>query len=229
MSYLGDQIEAALAAGQRLFIGFDFAFGYPTGFAQTVTGRADPLALWDWLAARIEDGPDNANNRFQVAAAVNRLFPGLGPFWGRPAHLVMPDLPDKGRARHGHGLTERRAVEALVPRAQPVWKLFTTGSVGSQSLLGIARLAALRHRFGAALRVWPFETREAPITLAEIYPSLPGVPLGAGQILDARQVQGVWDWMAAMSPAELAHALTPGPAAAQEGWIFGVGPDRVGP
>ena len=172
MAVLETLCEEALAAGERLLIGFDFPLGYPRGFAEALTGRAEALALWEWLARQIEDRDDNANNRFAIAADLNRRFPGIGPFWGCPAGQDLPDLPERGTLRHGHGLPERRLVEERIPRAQPVWKLFTTGSVGSQALLGIARLHALRKRFGDALTVWPFENLDAPITLAEIYPSL---------------------------------------------------------
>ena len=68
---LHDAVREALAAGERLLIGFDFPFGYPAGFARALTGRPEALALWDWLAERIEDGTDNRNHRIDVAAAIN--------------------------------------------------------------------------------------------------------------------------------------------------------------
>ncbi|MEO0380829.1 MAG: molybdopterin molybdenumtransferase MoeA, partial [Pseudomonadota bacterium] len=146
METLCAEFDAALAQGQRVLAGFDFPFAYPTGFARAVTGYDDPLALWANLAERVEDGDDNANNRFDVARDLNRLFPGVGPFWGCPAGLADADLPAKGTARAGHGMVERRQVEDRVSSTQPCWKLYTTGSVGSQALLGIARLQALRAR-----------------------------------------------------------------------------------
>lgn len=229
--------EEALAAGERLLIGFDFPLGYPRGFAEALTGRAEALALWEWLARQIEDGDDNANNRFAIAATINRRFPGIGPFWGRPASLALPDLPERGSLRNGHGLPERRLVEARIPRAQPCWKLFTTGSVGSQALLGIPRLHALRKRFGDALTVWPFEERDAPITLIEIYPSLLD---GAVNRVLARDPDAIKDAVQVRLLAATlgAHARDAVPAAMraqrggdaiseailrEEGWILGVG------
>ncbi len=229
IEHLSDTLENALARGQSTFLGFDFAFGYPTGFAQALTGTADPFAVWAWLAARIEDAPDNSNTRFEVAAQINRMFPGVGPFWGRPETLDLPDLPSKGSDRFGHGMPERRSIETCVSKAQPVWKLFTTGAVGSQSLLGIPRLVELRRRFPGQIRVWPFEDTQAPVTLVEIYPSLPGVPLGAGDILDAQQVDGVRRWVSAMTPDQMAKALQAPKVARQEGWIFGVGSQEESP
>jgi hypothetical protein len=113
------QFDDALALGQRVMAGFDFPFGYPAGFAHAVTGRADPLSLWAELAARIVDGADNANNRFDVACGLNRMFPGVGPFWGCPQAQSDADLPAKGSLRHGHGMAERRKVEEVIPSAQP--------------------------------------------------------------------------------------------------------------
>lgn len=159
-----------------------------TGFAQRLTGRAEALAVWDWLGGRILDRPDNANNRFAVAAEVNRAFPGIGPLWGHPAAHADPDLTAMD-ARGGHGLaSDRRAVERLGRGAQSVLKLAGAGSVGGQSLVGLAALTGLRQRHG--LRVWPQETGFAlpgpGNLLVEVYPSLYPVPGLA--IPDAEQV-----------------------------------------
>lgn len=224
----------ALAAGERLLIGVDFPLGYPRGLAGKLTGRAEALALWEWLAGQIEDADDNANNRFAIAAAINRRFSGIGPFWGRPASRDLPDLPERGSLRdRQHGLPERRLVEERVPRAQPCWKLFTTGSVGSQALLGIPRMQALRERFGTSLTVWPFEKRDAPITLAEIYPSL--IDGAVNRVLDrdplaikdAVQVQLLAATLMAHArdalPAAMRAIDAPEAVLREEGWILGVG------
>ena len=131
-------LSARLAAlsGQRVLLGFDFAFAWPTGFARRLTGQADPRAVWGWLAEHLTDGPDNANNRFALAAAINRRFPtGPGPFWSRPAAMDLPDLPPRrhGIDHAGHGLAEHRAAE-MQAGAKSVWMLTNPGAVGSQSL-----------------------------------------------------------------------------------------------
>lgn len=201
-------------------IGFDFPFAYPTGFAQRLTGRAEAQAIWDWLEARIEDAPDNRNNRFQVAAAVNRQFGG-GPFWGRPASLDLPDLPARKLVDYpALGLSERRGVEQAVPSAQPVWKLYTTGSVGSQALMGLPVIARLARLPGVA--VWPFEA-PSRVTLAEVYPSLLAPEVAAeGGIKDAAQVRllarALWH-LAARD--RLAPLLEVPEVAREEGWILG--------
>lgn len=219
------QFDAALAAGERVLAGFDFPFGYPAGFAQAVTGADDPLALWADLAARVEDAEDNSNNRFEVARGLNRLFAGVGPFWGCPAALADVDLPAKGRARHGHGMAERRRVEELIASAQPCWKLYTTGSVGSQALLGIARLQGLRMRYGSALAVSPFQAPDAPIVLAEVYPSLLARDVaarqGAEEVKDCAQVRVLAQAFAGLADGQLDAMLREGDR--QEGWILGLG------
>lgn len=225
MTRLRAQFDAALAAGQRVLAGFDFPFGYPAGFGRAVAGVDDPLALWSALSARIEDGDDNANNRFDVARALNRLFPGVGPFWGCPADLEDADLPARGTARQGHGMPEKRQVELRIPSAQPCWKLYTTGSVGSQALLGIARLQALRDHYGAALAVSPFQAPDTPIVLAEVYPSMLAGEVaarqGADEIKDRAQVRVLAEAFAGLPHAELDAMLREGDGV--EGWILGLG------
>ena len=232
------QAEATLAAlfagerakGRRVLAGFDFPFGYPAGFARAVSGQSDPLVLWDWIAARIEDDAGNRNNRFAVAARINAQLGDDRPFWGRPSRLDLPDLPATKAVRYGVLFAERRAVERAVPRAQPVWKLFTTGSVGSQALLGLPVLARLRRVAGA--KVWPFEPATGPLVFAEIYPGLihRAVKTDPDPIRDRAQVRllarALWrlaqpDGLAALL------ALPEGSAAQAEGWILGAGQSAV--
>jgi molybdopterin molybdotransferase len=234
MDRLAALVTETLARGERLLIGADFPFAYPAGFAAALTGRPLALSLWDWLAAHVADAPDNRNNRFALAAAINARFPGIGPFWGRPATLDLPDLPERGRDRQGHPFPERRAVEALVPTAQPCWKLYTTGSVGSQALLGIRALARLRRAYPGQAAVWPFEDwTRAPVVLAEVYPSLLAgavrrhMATDAALIKDAVQVRLLaralarLDAQGALAPLFTVDAA-PG-VLAEQGWILGAG------
>ena len=185
MDWVATLAEAAATQGERLLAGFDFPFGQPVGGAFAAAARPEALALWDHLARRVEDGPDNRSNRFDIAAELNAAFPGEGPFWGRPPKTEIPGLPAKKpphRPEHPpeFRLCERRAQGApgTNGRAQSVWKLYTAGSVGSQALLGMAALARLRARdeLAGRIQVWPFETGfstgDAPVVLAEIFPSL---------------------------------------------------------
>lgn len=225
-------LRQLIAQPGRWLIGFDFPMGYPQGLATRLTGTPGATALWHWLAGRITDAPDNRNNRFDVAAGMNRLL-GAPLFWGRPAGLDLPDLPPRRLADPAAlGLAERRAVERLVPRAQPVWKLYTTGSVGSQALMGLPLIARLAAR--PDVGVWPFqsETRaetwpETRVMLAEVYPSLLGARVAAEPgIKDAAQVRLLARalWRLAQD-GRLAPLLAAPPADARrdEGWILGAG------
>lgn len=211
----------------RLLIGFDFPMGYPAGFAARLTGQATARAVWGWLAAHLQDGPDNRNNRFQVADGINARFGGEGPFWGRPRGLALPHLPERKTVDYqALGIDERRQVERVVPRAQPVWKLYTTGAAGSQGLVGQAMIHRLTQAPGVA--VWPFDTPEAPVVLAEVYPSLlaRAVAADSAAIKDAAQVRLLAQALWALSRAGRLAPLfaTPGGAVTDdEGWILGAG------
>ena len=235
--WLRARIAAARTRGERLLIGADFAFGYPAGFAAGLTGRAEALAVWEWLAAALSDGPDNRNDRIAVGARMNRAFPGLGPFWFNPTPQDMLDLPRMGRARHGYGpLAELRAVDARAPGAQSVWKLGGAGAVGSQVLTGLPVLWRLRAEGGVA--AWPFEPcADAPVVLAEVFPSLLArevaaqIPAGRGRhawpVKDAVQVRLLALALARLAgDGALAPLLAPDVPAQtlrEEGWILGVG------
>lgn len=221
------RVEIGVAKG-RVLIGFDFPMGYPAGFAARLAGTASARAVWAWIAARMQDGADNRNNRFDVAATMNRAVPGgPGPFWARPAGLDLPDLPTRKTIDYtALGLAERRQVETLVPRAQPVWKLYTTGAAGSQGLVGQAMI----HRIAAlpGVAVWPFDPPNAPVVLAEIYPSLlaKAVSTAPKDIKDKVQVsllsRALWQ-LGQTGGLEALLATPPAPVTTEEGWILGAG------
>ena len=174
LRFIEKLIENSLYHRERIFIGFDFAFGYPVGFSKNVTFSSNPFSIWEFLNQAVTDGEDNSNNRFEVAQALNSKFDGLGPFWGCPQNLYLEGLPQKGTDRFSHGVSEFRLCEKYARSAHSVWKLFTTGAVGSQSLTGIPYLQKLREKFNKKLCVWPFdqEFNSAQIVLGEVYPSL---------------------------------------------------------
>jgi hypothetical protein len=236
---------ASLASGRRLIAGFDFSFAYAAGFAKRLgLGGAPWRAVWRLLAREIVDAPDNANNRFAVAAALNQRLGGEPfPFWGCPARHACATLVMRGRRPHGpDDIAERRIAERALKQVQPSWKLHYTGSVGGQTLVGIPRLHALR--FDRALapmtRVWPFETGFEPLTarhldgvgvlITEIYPSLIPLPDGAG-VKDARQVEAMARFLRMRDAAGSLGTLFAAPCSPaerrvierEEGWIFGAG------
>lgn len=222
-------VDRSLAQGRTLLLGFDFPMGYPDGFAARLTGQASAPAVWDWLATAIEDGPDNRNNRFAVASEINRRLGPAGPFWGRPESQPHPHLPTTKAVDYAAlGLAERRRVERLVPSAQPVWKLYTTGAAGGQSLMGLPLIHRLSQRAGVA--VWPFASAETPVTVAEIYPSLlaPAVraAMSPGRIKDEVQVRLLSRALHRLGRTGALPALLAAPppeARREEGWILGAG------
>ena len=150
-------------------VGFDFPYGYPAGFANAL-GLSDKSAwraVWDAIAARIEDHEDNSNNRFEAAAEFNReVSGGPFPFWGCPPNRHSTTLTSRKVHPFTTGtLPEYRLTDRHAEGAQSVWKLFGRGAVGSQALLGIPRIVNLRAdpRFGAVSQVWPFETGFQPL------------------------------------------------------------------
>lgn len=221
-------LTAEIAAGHgRLLIGFDFPMGYPAGFAARLTGQAKARAVWDWLSQNLTDGSDNRNTRFETAARINAAFGGAGPFWGRPRSLPLPGLAEtKAVDYQALHLAERRQVETLVPRAQPVWKLYTTGAAGGQGLVGqpmVHRLSAL-----PGVAVWPFDGAAASVVLAEVYPSLLARTVAAdpAPIKDEAQVRLLSRALWCLSRAGQLGPLftTPGaPVTTEEGWILGAG------
>ena len=242
MMRIRELLEVELTAGRRTLVGFDFNFGYPIGFAKKLTGTASGLAVWAWLSERIKDGTDNQNNRFEVAAQINAMFPGVGPFWGAPNSVSFDSLPHKGSARRGHGMSELRQTDIAAKTAQSAWKLYTAGSVGSQGLLGIYHLSRLKACLGNRAMVFPMEIGcnvfKFPVVLSEIYPSFENIddvtlfrkkhPSALYGIRDARQVRQMCDKLGRLMNKKKNTAglfdfeSVPKNILTEEGWILTV-------
>jgi hypothetical protein len=234
---------ARLDRGHRVLIGFDFPFGYPAGTAAALglAGGLEWRKLWARIDALLQDAPDNANNRFEVGAALNQALTGEAfPFWAHDGARDRPLLARRGRRPHGpDDLAERRLVERRAPRTQPVWKLAGAGAVGSQALTGIPRVWRIRTdpALAFACQVWPFETglTEAPagdLILAELYPSLVAPDAIEGLPKDAGQVSAVAKALARLDAAGRLGPLFAGDPTLdaaeratverEEAWILGV-------
>nr|WP_249139079.1 gephyrin-like molybdotransferase Glp [Actibacterium sp. MT2.3-13A] len=229
-------VAEALAAGERLLIGADLSFGFPRGFAPALTGAAEALSVWAWLAARLEDGADNANNHRALAALANATFPGEGPFWGNAARAEVPGLPRRKPALPAN-LSEFRetdhACRAPGVTPSPVWQLAGAGAVGAQNLTGLPVLQRLRTRFGGAVSVWPFEAPDAPVVLAEVYLSMLSAEVRAlchenpAMVTDEAQVRLLAQALMALSRQDALAPLfapdQPPALLAEEGWTLGAG------
>lgn len=210
--------------GLRVFLGFDFAYGYPASFASTL-GRDEDNApwryVWNELSRLISNADDNENNRFEVAAQLNARCGGRqpGPFWGCPKQRQQPTLSMRSPGYPyivgpDLSLERLRLTDRAQRGVQEVWKLFGAGSVGGQALVGIPVVQRLRDdaRFQAFSRVWPFETgftREpapdkGPFVLhAEIFPGNAPDSLDPEiDIRDKAQVRAVVNWLARLDAAE---------------------------
>ncbi len=209
----------ALGRGERVLVGFDFPYGYPSGFA-AAAGCGSPAwhATWNAVTARLEDGEDNRSNRFVVAEAFNRVVRGPGPFWGRPVPSRFRPTPYRDGERpaleptspgfpfalsEGGALERLRVCDRRLKGTQECWKLFGAGSVGSQALTGIPRVHSLRFdpALAGASTVWPFETGftsafEAQVVHAEIWPGVVEdlVAQRTEAIRDEAQVLAMCDW-----------------------------------
>ncbi len=236
--------------GEKVLIGFDFNLGYPAGTAAAL-GLKSPNweGLWGFLAANVVDKKDNTNNRFGVAAKMNRLMTDAAyPFWGCPAKDTQTWLSPTKPAETDSGPTAQfRATEIATHKggkaqAKSAWQLMGAGSVGGQVIMGIPAAQRLKAELGDACAVWPFSTGWKALTpedlegkdalLVEVYPSLMSVKPEAGETPDRAQVRSLCEHFAKLDEAgKLAAVFAPPKDAtealiaqveAEEGWILGV-------
>src|SRR5687767_14324107 len=144
-SKVAELLRQWTAEGDRVFVGFDFPYGYPQGCADALgLIGAEPAwrRIWKALSSRVQDAKNNANNRFQVAADLNALLGSIA-FWGCPEGRACETLPTRSphfpvETPRGSRLSQYRLTEkALRQRGkgvQEVWKVFYQGSVGGQVL-----------------------------------------------------------------------------------------------
>jgi len=236
--------------GDRVLVGFDFSLGYPVGTAERLGLKDTPAwsAMWKFLAANIVDKADNTNNRYQVAAKMNRLMTDQPwPFWGAPAKQAQRWLTTtKPPAGSGADIPEYRATEDAVRKGklQPKsnWQMHGAGAVGGQTLVGIPMVRRLLDGLGAAGAVWPFATgwrklkaedvEPLSVLVAEVWPSMWPTTVAEGEFKDQAQVRTTAEALAALDDkGTLGKAFAPPKAAddtliarveGEEGWILGV-------
>ncbi len=194
--------------GDKVLLGFDFSLGYPAGTADALkldtSERLPWQAMHEFLASKFKEKPDNSNSRFAIAAGMNyTVSQGPFPFWGAPKRdqvktlgATKPDFKDAKFAEYR--MTETALRDAKLGQPKSCWQLAYTGSVGSQSLLGIPHVHALRHALPDA-RIWPYETglqtlgaeelEGVQTVIAEVYPSSLDITPETGETLDRAQVR----------------------------------------
>jgi len=236
--------------GDRVLVGFDFNFGYPVGTAERLklTGAPAWSAMWKFIASNVVDKPDNTNNRYQVAAKMNRLMTDEAwPLWGAPAKQAQRWLTTtKPPVGSSADIPEFRATENAVRkgRLQPksVWQMHGAGAVGGQTLVGIPAVRRLLESLGPSAAVWPFGTGWRELTpadveplsvlVAEVWPSMHPTTVQPGEFKDQAQVRTTAEALALMDDkGDLAKAFAPPKTADEaliaqveneEGWILGV-------
>ena len=157
-----------------------------------------------------------------------RVCPAPGPFWGtgdRKGHSQI----SHGRSRGQTPLTREWRVVERAPwakGAKSCRQLSGAGSVGGQVLTGLPALWRLRRELGAA--VWPFDTGleppDAPLVLAEVYPSLLAAAVRAeagDEIVDRVQVRVLARALAALDAGGAAGCAVRGGAGARGGGAGG--------
>ena len=249
LKMLEDILGRALHRGDRVLLGFDFSLGFPAGTASALGLEGPPWrAIRQFLLKEMKDKPDNSNNRFPLAARMNRLMSGGPfPFWGCSKKDELTTLSQKKSREHGSGevaefrLAEQAATAAGKGRPQPVWKIYYAGAVGGQTLTGVPAVERLREKLPNT-RIWPFELPLEPLTeetladtrivISEVYPSMiPAKPEG-GETKDSAQVRGLSAWFAELdAQGKLGPLFAAGgnlsdeqkaAISSEEGWILGI-------
>jgi hypothetical protein len=262
--FIRSELQAIVAAHKgRVLLCADFGYGYPAGFAsllpKPVSKELPPWRIvWEYLSKNVRDDlgmksgqlPTNRSNRFEVVSAINAAVSSdgsHGPFWCLFKPGCFPCVPQRRPPQPfvcaagsvaSLRITDRRA------KSDTPFRVFGTGSVGSQVLTGIPCLERIRFasEFAPCSTVWPFETGWAPesgtwldpkvrIVHAEIYPSV-RTPL-TDAIKDRGQVRAMWHWARDLDaknllinefaiPTGIAHGSAEDHTIRrEEGWILG--------
>lgn len=252
VDFIRDMITKLNARGDRVLLGVDFSLGYPFGTADALgLKRTESEHAWQamgsYLSSKVKEKEDNSNHRFAIAASMNyAISRGPFPFWGAPKKEQVNTLQGTKGDFSDAALSEYRLAERYVRenhKASPksVWQLAYTGSVGSQSLLGIPHVHTLRDTLEDA-RIWPFETGFDEMdedsldgiktVIAEIYPSQVEISPRPGKVIDELQVEAIarhyWGLDekgrlgSAFGPPKGLDAEKIPQIQAEEGWILGI-------
>lgn len=243
-------LRAALAdlrrRGDRALIGFDVALGFPRGTAAALKlPRGQPWAAsWDFLRKNVVDKADGTNNRFAVAAKMNRLMTDEArPFWGAPGKAAQRWLSATKPATRGEGVPpEFRHTDAARGRgAKSVWQMHGAATVGGQALVGIPAAKRLLDELGDKAAVWPFTTGWRALKpddvaafealICEVFPPLHSAAAEPGETAEQTRIRATCEALARLDDAgKLGTAFGPAKGVDEgviaeveheEGWILG--------
>lgn len=246
---LTELLNRCLKRGDRVLVGVDFPLGFPAGTSEALKLKGEPgKSLRDFLLKEMKDKPDNSNNRFALAARMNRLISdGPFPFWGCSKKDELTTLSVKKTREHGKGdiaefrIVEEAAMAAKKARPQPVWKIAYAGAIGGQAMTGIPAIERLREKF-PALKVWPFDMplakldqdalSDTRVVVAEVLTTLNATNQQSSEIRDEAQVRSICEALAERDANGKLAAMFAGEAkltdaqrtavTAEEGWILGI-------
>lgn len=232
--------------GDKALLGFDFPLGFPAGTAEALALKEPNWrGQWAFLGANVVDKADNTNNRFAVAAKINRLMTDEArPFWGSPPKDVQRWL--QATKPVGDTIPQLRQGEIATQSlgkagAKSIWQLMGAGSVGGQALTGIPAVKRLIDELGDKAAVWPFDTgwkalspedlEGKEVVIAEVYPALSNAKPEPGEVADRAQVRAVAEQFAKLDEQDKLGQVFAAPATAtpelietverEEGWILG--------
>ncbi len=246
---LSELLARCLKRGDRVLVGVDFPLGFPAGTSQALKLKGEPWrGIREFLLKEMKDKPDNSNNRFALAARMNRLISnGPFPFWGCSKKDELTTLSIRKSREHGKGdiaefrIVETAAMESKKARPQPVWKIAYAGAIGGQTMTGIPAIERLREKF-PALKVWPFDIPlakldtetlgDARVVVAEVLTSLNATNQQASEIRDEAQARSICEALAERDASGKLAAMFAGEAklteaqtaavTLEEGWILGI-------
>lgn len=246
---LTELLGRCLKRGDRVLVGVDFPLGFPAGTSEALKLKGEPWrAIRDFLLKEMKDKPDNSNNRFALAARMNRLISeGPFPFWGCSKKDELTTLSIKKSREHGpkdigeFRIVENTAMETKKARPQPVWKIAYAGAIGGQTMTGIPAFERMREKF-STLKVWPFDLPlarldsetlgDTRVVVAEVLTSLNTTNQQASEIRDEAQVRTLCEALAERDASGKLGAMFAGEAkltdaqkaavTSEEGWILGI-------
>jgi len=246
---LTDLLGRCLKRGDHVLVGVDFPLGFPAGTSAALKLKGEPWrGMREFLLKEMKDKPDNANNRFSLAAMMNRrISDGPFPFWGCSKKDELATLSIKKTREHGpkdigeFRVVEEAAMDAKKARPQPVWKIAYAGAIGGQTMTGIPAMERLREKF-PTLKIWPFDLPlaklddegmgDARIVVAEVLTTLNSTNQQASEIRDEAQVRTLCEALAERDASGKLGAMFAGEAkltegkktsvTTEEGWILGI-------
>ena len=117
-------LRQAVERGQRVLVGFDFAYSYPLAVLRRLAGSHGPANftdLWEAAHSRIQDSGDNSNDRYSFATWANEHWFREHYYWGFPSRSHA--APWLLGTRTDTTLPEFRLAESNSPGTQPTRKL----------------------------------------------------------------------------------------------------------